>query len=65
LVYWGDGFWGWFAAAQSTVWPFVIAVFPTVFDKDLCLTQVVGEFTVQNLVSELDVEAIELAVHLI
>ena len=35
LVYWGDGFRGWQAVAQSTVWSDGVVVSPLLFDDDL------------------------------
>ena len=48
---------GWWAVAQSTMWSFRVVLFPPLFDQDLCLTQAVEDFTVQELIPESGIEA--------
>lgn len=38
--------------AQCAVWPFGVVVFSALLDQDLCLTEAVEDFPVQQLVAE-------------
>ncbi len=46
LVYWDDGFRGWRAVAQSTVWSNGVVVPPPLLDDDLCLFEGVEDLAI-------------------
>ncbi len=62
LVYWDDGFRGWRAVAQSTVWSDGVVVPPPLFDDDLCLLQGVEDFPIQQFIPEAGIEGLAVAV---
>ena len=62
LVYWDDGFRGWRAPAQSTVWSDGVVVSPPVFDDDLSLLQGSEDLPIQQFVPEAGIEGLAIAV---
>ena len=58
----GDGFRGWRAVAQGTVWSLGVVVFPPLFNQDLRLSQAVEDLTVQQLVPESGIEAFTVSI---
>ena len=62
LVYWDDGFRGWRAVAQSTVWSDGVVVPPPLFDDDLCLFEGVEDFPIQQFIPEAGIEGLAVAV---
>ncbi len=61
-IYRNDGFRGWRAVAQSTVWSLCIVVFPPFFNDDLRLFQGVEDFSVQQFVPEAGIKAFTVSV---
>ena len=49
-VYWDDGFGGWQAVAQSTVWSDGVVVSPPLFDDDLSLFEGIEDLPIQQFV---------------
>ena len=62
LVYWDDGFRGWRAVAQSTVWSDGVVVPPPLFDDDLRLLQAVEDLAVEQFIPEPCVETLAISV---
>ena len=62
MVYWGDGFQGWPAAAQSTVWSDSVVVAPPLFDDDVSLLQGVEDLPIKQLVPEAGIEAFAVSI---
>ena len=62
LVYWDDGFRGWRAVTQSTVWSNGVVVPAPLFDDDLCLLQGVEDFPIQQFVPEAGIEGLAVPV---
>ena len=62
LVYWDDGFRGWRAVAQSTVFSDGVVVPPPLFDDDLCLFEGVEDFPIQQFVPEAGIETLTISV---
>jgi hypothetical protein len=61
-VHLDDGFRGWWAVAQSTVWSFCVVLFPPLFDQGLSFSQAVEDFAVQELIPEPGVKAFAVSV---
>lgn len=51
-MHWDDGFRRWQAVGQSTVWLFVVEVFPALFDQNLRLIAAGEDLTVEQFVPE-------------
>ena len=62
LFHLDDGFRGWWAVAQSTVWSLRVVVFPPFFDQDLGFAQAVEDFAIEELVPEAGIEAFAVSV---
>ena len=62
LVYWDDGFRGWRAPAQSTVWSDGVVVSPPLFDDDLSLLQGVEHLPIKQFVPEAGIEGLAVSV---
>ena len=62
LVYWDDGFRGWRAVAQSTVWSDGVVVPPPLFDDDLSLLQGIEDLPIQQFVPEAGIEGLAVSV---
>ena len=61
-VYWDDGFRGWRAVAQSTVWSDGVVVSPPLFDDDLSLLQGVEDLPIKQFVPEAGIEGLAVSV---
>ena len=57
-----DGFRSRRAVAQGTLWSFGVAVFPPLFEDDLCFTQGIEDFAVELSVAEPGIEAFAVSV---
>ena len=62
LVYWDDGFRGWWAVAQSTVWSDGVVVSPPLFDDDLSLFEGIEDLPIQQFVPEAGIEGLAVSV---
>ena len=62
LVYRDDGFRGWRAVAQSTVWSDGVVVSPPLFDDDLCFSERVKDSLIQKSVPEASIEGLAVSV---
>jgi len=56
--WWQDRFWSWRLVAERGMWAHGIIVAPPGFDEDLCFAQRRKDLNVQQLVSELRVQAL-------
>ncbi len=57
-----DGFRGWWAVAQGTMWSFCIVVLPPLFNQNLRFSQAVEDLPVQQFIPEAGVEALAVSV---
>ena len=57
-----DGFRGWRAVAQSTVWSDVVVVSPPVFDDDLSLLQGIEDLPIKQFIPEAGIEGLAVSV---
>ena len=64
LVHRDDGFRGWNAVVQSTMWSLRVVVLSPLLDDDLRLLQSAEDFPVQQFVSEAGVKALAISVFL-
>ena len=62
IVYRQDGFRGWRAVAQSTVWSDGVVVPPPLFDDDLRLLQAVEDLPIQKFIPEAGIEGLAVSV---
>ena len=62
LVYWDDGFRGWRAVAQSTVWSDGVVVSPPLFDDDLCFPEGIEDLPVEQFIPEAGIETLTISV---
>ena len=62
LVYWDDGFRGWRAVTQSTVFSDGVVMVPPLFDDDLSLLQGVEVLPIQQFVPEAGIEGLAVPV---
>ena len=62
LVHLDDGFRGWRAVTQSTVWSDRVVVFPPLFDDDLCLLQGVEDLPIQKFAPEAGIEGLAVSI---
>ena len=58
----GDRFWGWGLVAQGCVRTDGVVVLPPSFDQHLGLSEIVEQLHVQQLVAELAIEALVIAI---
>ena len=57
-----DGFRGWWAVAQGTMWSFCIVVLPPLFNQNLRFSQAVEDLPVQQFIPEAGVEALAVSI---
>jgi hypothetical protein len=57
-----NGFWSWWAVAQSTVGPYLVVMSPPLFDQDLRLSEAIKDLSVEQLIAEPSIEALAVAV---
>ena len=62
LVYWDDGFRGWRAVAQSTVWSDGVVVSLPLFDDDLSLFESIEDLPIQQFVPEAGIEGLAVSI---